>query len=290
MTFDPSTIPAPLLDEYRKGNCGLLVGAGASAGAKLPTWGVFLQGMLDHAKSSIVLSDDKYRDYQTLIAKGSYLMAASGLKFELGSFFNDYIKTVFLDSRPKPTPLHRAMLGLTELKFVLTTNYDTLIERTFRTLDDDVTVCNFRDAGQVRRSLSKREFFILKAHGDAARIGEGIILTEQDYRELLFKEPAYQHMLATMFSMYSVVFVGASMTDPEVNLMLNYVASTFLPETGPTHYAALTKEEISQVESERWFRDFKIKVIPVSKADEYKELTEFLEALGASATPAPSVA
>jgi hypothetical protein len=285
MAFDPRSIPGPLIDEYSKGNCGLLVGAGASAGAGLPQWGAFLSGMLAHAKSSIVISDTKEAEYAALIDQKKYLMAASGLKLELGSYFNDYIKNVFVDSRPVPTPLHKAMLGLKELKFVLTTNYDTLIERTFRTIDDDVTVCTYKDAGEVRRSLSRREFFILKAHGDASRSGDGIILTEQDYRSILFKEPAYQHMLATMFSMYSMVFVGASMTDPELNLMLNYVASTFQPEAGPTHYAAMTKEEISQVESERWFRDFKIKIIPVSKANEFAELTEFLQALGNSTAP-----
>jgi hypothetical protein len=286
MAFDPSTIPGPLLDEYRKGNCGLLVGAGASAGAGLPQWGDFLTGMLAYAKASMLISDAKAADYETLIGQKKYLMAASGLKFDLGSFFNDYIKTVFVDSRPAPTALHTSMLGLTELKFVLTTNYDTLLERTFRTIDDDVTVCTYKDAGEVRRSLSRREFFILKAHGDASRSGDGIILTEQDYRTILFKEPAYQHMLATMFSMYSMVFVGASMTDPELNLMLNYVASTFQPEAGPTHYAAMTKEEINEVETERWFRDFKIKIIPVSKAHEFAELTEFLQVLGASTAPA----
>jgi hypothetical protein len=73
------------------------------------------------------------------------------------------------------------------------------------------------------------------------------------------------------------------MTDPEINLMLNYIASTFPPESGPTHYAAMTKERMSEVEKERWFKDFKIKIIPVSSANEYTELTEFLDALGATA-------
>lgn len=287
MVFDPSLLPEPLVQEYRKGRVGLLVGAGASAGAGLPLWGKFLNDMLAFAIKTASVSTKKATDYEALIADGKYLPAASGLKAELGSFFADYIKEIFVDSRPKPTDLHNAMLELDLLQFVLTTNYDTLLERTFRTKDSDVTVCTFKDAGEVRRSLSRREFFILKAHGDASRSGDGIILTEQDYRAILFKEPAYQHMLATMFSMYTVVFVGTSMTDPELNLMLNYVASTFQPDSGPTHYAALTKERINEIEMERWFKDFKIKVIPVSEKDEYAELTEMIQLLAKSAT-APS--
>lgn len=279
MAFDPALLPKPLIEEYQKGHCGLLVGAGASSGAGLPMWGKFLGDMVAYTKSSVGISDDKVADYLALIAKGRFLTVASGLKADLGSFFADYIKTVFVDSKPKPTMLHSALIKLTKMQFVLTTNYDTLIERAFRTIDDDVTVCTYKDAGEVRRSLSKRQFFILKAHGDASKSGDGIILTEQDYRSILFREPAYQHMLATMFSMYTMLFIGASMTDPELNLMLNYVASTFQPDSGPTHYAALTKEEINEVESQRWFNDFKIRVIPVSKANEYKELTELVELL-----------
>lgn len=285
MAFDPGTIPGSLLQEYAKGRCGLLVGAGASVGAGLPQWGDLLRQMVAEAKDNVGISDEKVSDYESLIDQGRYLMAASGLKTDLGSFFAGFIRRVFVDSKPAPTELHEAIAQLAQLQFVLTTNYDTLIERTFRKNDPDVTVCTFKDAGEVRRSLSSREFFILKAHGDATKSGDGIILTEQDYRNILFKEPAYQHMPATMFSMYTVIFAGASMTDPEVNLMLNYVASTFAPDSGPTHYALLTKEKINEVEKERWFKDFKIRVIPVSSADEYAELAEFVLALAASAAP-----
>lgn len=283
MAFDPKTLPTPLVAEYRKGHCGVLVGAGASAGAGLPQWDALLRLMVEEAKACVDLPDTKAAEYEALIAGGRFLTAASGLKDDLGAFFADFIRKIFVEKKYSPTDLHRALVGLDKLQFVVTTNYDTLIERAFRVKDDDVTVCTFKEAGEVRRSLSGREFFILKAHGDATKSGAGIILTEQDYRNILFREPAYQHMLATMFSMYTMIFIGASMTDPELNLMLNYVSSTFQPDSGPIHYAVMTKEEVTEVEKERWFKDFKIKVIAVSSADEYKELTEFVVALGETA-------
>ena len=119
----------------------------------------------------------------------------------------------------------------------------------------------------------------MKGRRDATKSGDGIILTEQDYRDILFREPAYQHMLATMFSMYTVIFIDVSMTDAEVNLMLNYLASTFSPDSGPTHYALLTKEKVNEVEKERWFKDFKIRVIAVSSADECAEMMAFVNHL-----------
>lgn len=275
-------VPAPLVQEYLKGRCGLLVGAGASAGAGLPLWDDLLRLMIQEARASVDLPDGKAAEYEKLIAAGRYLVAASGLKDDLGAFFAGFVRRIFVESKLSPTPLHEAFVDLDRLQFVLTTNYDTLIERAFREKDPDVTVCSYQDAGEVRRSLSSREFFILKAHGDATRSGTGIILTEQDYRNILFKEPAYQHMLATMFSMYTIIFVGASMTDPGLNLMLSYIADTFQPETGPVHYALLTKERITEVEKQRWLKDYKIKVVAVSADHDHAELRGFVEALAAT--------
>jgi len=180
--------------------------------------------------------------------------------------------------------LHEALVALDKLQFVLTTNYDTLLERAFRKRNDDVSVCSFTDAGEVQRRLSRREFFILKAHGDATKLGNQIILTDVDYRNLLFGQRAYQSLLSAMFTMFTFIFVGASMTDPEISLLLSYIADSFSPNAGPTHYALMATEDVTQVERDRWFKDFKIQLITVSKQDNYAELTEFLRELGAPAT------
>ncbi|OPA57183.1 hypothetical protein BZY59_28705 [Pseudomonas aeruginosa] len=209
-------------------------------------------------------------------------MVASGLKDNLRSHFDPFIEETFLAPKPKPTPLHQALVSLDKLQFVVTTNYDTLLERAYRKLDDDVSVCSFTDTGEVQRRLSRREFFILKAHGDATKLGNKIILTDADYRNLLFNQRAYQSLLSAMFTMFTVVFVGASMTDPEISLLLSYIADSFSPGAGPTHYALMAEEDITQVERDRWLNDFKIQLITVSKADNYAELTEFLTALGES--------
>jgi len=117
-------------------------------------------------------------------------MVASGLKEDLKVYFDEFIENTFVTPRPAPTDLHKALVGLERLQFILTTNYDTILERAYRTKDPDVTVCTFKDAGEVQRRLWKREFFILKAHGDAAKAGNGIILTDLDYRNILFRQRA----------------------------------------------------------------------------------------------------
>jgi hypothetical protein len=194
-------------------------------------------------------------------------------------YFEEFVENTFLTPKPVPTDLHKALVALDNIQFVVTTNYDTLIERAYRTKDPDVSVCTFRDAGEVQRRLSKREFFILKAHGDAAKVGNGIILTDADYRDILFRQRAYQSLLSAMFTMFTIIFVGASMTDPEIMLLLNYLADCFAPGSGPSHFALMAEEDVTGVEKDRWFKDFNIQLIPVSKADHYREVTEFLLSL-----------
>ncbi|MBX8619202.1 SIR2 family protein [Pseudomonas atacamensis] len=282
MAFDPKKIPDALKQSYAAGRCAVLVGAGASKGAGLPLWSELLTKMIDAAVAHRVIDSAREAEYRSLVARpDKFLMVASGLKDNLRSHFDPFIEETFLAPKPKPTPLHQALVSLNKLQFVVTTNYDTLLERAYRKLDDDVSVCSFTDTGEVQRRLSRREFFILKAHGDATKLGNKIILTDADYRNLLFNQRAYQSLLSAMFTMFTIVFVGASMTDPEISLLLSYIADSFSPGAGPTHYALMSEEDITQVERDRWLNDFKIQLITVSKADNYSELTEFLTALGA---------
>ncbi len=284
MAFDPTKIPEALRQAYDSGRCVVLVGAGASKGAGLPLWGELLTKMIDAAVAHRVITAEREAEYRALATRpDKFLMVASGLKDDLRSHFDQFIEETFIAPKPTPTALHEALVTLDKLQFVLTTNYDTLLERAFRKRNDDVSVCSFTDTGEVQRRLSRREFFILKAHGDATKLGNQIILTDVDYRNLLFGQRAYQSLLSAMFTMFTFIFVGASMTDPEISLLLSYIADSFSPNAGPTHYALMATEDVTQVERDRWFKDFKIQLITVSKQDNYAELTEFLQELGAPA-------
>lgn len=281
MAIDPARIPQSLRDAYKNHRCSVYVGAGASKPAGLPLWKGMLQAMLARAVKENLVDRKTKEEYEVLIENPSKsLMVASALKEVIDRHFEDFIRTTFVAPKPKPTQLHRELVKLTNLQFVITTNYDALIERAYQAVDPDVVVCTFEDVGATQSSLSNREFFILKAHGDATKAGNGIVMTDTDYRMLLYRRRAYQAMLASMFTMYTIVFVGASMADPELQLLLSYISDAFLPTSGPQHYALMSEEDVGEVERRQWRKDFGVNVIPVSKADDYAEVTEFLEALG----------
>ncbi len=281
MAFNPARIPASLKSAYQAGRCAVLVGAGASRGAGLPLWGGLLEEMIKAVEAEGRITAERAAEYRGLLTKSDkFLMLAAALKVDLGDGFDETIENIFIKPRPKPTALHRELTALDKLSFVVTINYDTLIEDAYQEGGKKVAVSTFVDEGDVHRRLFKREFFLLKAHGDAARVGNGIVLTDVDYRQILYRSPGYRALLSAIFTMFPVVFVGASMADPEINLLLGYIADSFSTTSGPRHYALLAKEDITVVEKERWASDFKVQIIEVSKEDNYAEVTQFLEELG----------
>lgn len=282
MAFDPGRIPDGLKEAYRENRCAVLVGAGASMGAGLPSWSGLLSLMIDAGVKHRTVSEEKAAEYRALVADPSkFLLVASGLKDDLSAYFDGFVDDVFMKPKPTPTGLHDAIVSAESLQFVLTTNYDILIESAYRKSGSyDVSVCTFTDTGEIQRRLARREFFILKAHGDASRLGNGIILTETDYREIIYKHRAYQSLLSAMFTMFTIVFVGASMNDPELKLLLGFISDAFATTSGPSHYALMTEEDITAVEQDRWMKDMKVNIIPVSKSNNHAEATEFFQALG----------
>lgn len=281
MAFDRARLPDKLVEAYAAKRCAVLVGAGASIGAGLPDWKGLLEEMIKEGKRHNVVPAAKAAEYTKLIGTPSkFLMVAAGLQEDLGSYFEPFITRVFVDSKPKPTSLHTTLTHMDRLQFMVTTNYDTLLEKCYRReVDDDVTVPTFNEAGEVQSRLSRREYFILKAHGDAQRASSGIVLTDLDYRRILYRQRAYQSVLASIFTMFTMVFVGTSMTDPEINLLLHYIADAFTPGSGPIHYALMAEEDTTSVERDRWFKDLNVQIVPISKASNYAEVEEALKML-----------
>src|ERR1700723_3808966 len=143
MAFDAANIPDKLKEAYREKRCAVLVGAGASVGAKLPDWGGLLASMIAVAVGHKVISGDKADEYRKLLADSSkYLMIASGLKEDIHLYFDEFIERELITPSPQPTDLHRALVQADRFQFVLTTNYDTIIERAYRAGGKpDVSVC-----------------------------------------------------------------------------------------------------------------------------------------------------
>ncbi len=280
MSFGIERLPASLVKAYSERRCAVFVGAGASQAAGYPGWDKFLETLIDRCIEESRLSDDDAANYKDLVGEaGKYLTLASALKDKLGDVWDQIIAEMFYDDPKDPADVHTLLPQLDKLSMVITTNYDTLLEDTYTTaLGRRPSVLTFNDGGEMRRLMLQRKFFILKAHGDAAKPGNGIILTTSDYRKLS-RERAYQSLLASIFTLHTVFFVGISFNDPELIVLLDYLADTFEPGSRPVHYALIAEEEINAVERDRWLKDYLIQIIPISSDNDFAEVPGAVEAL-----------
>lgn len=280
MTFDASRIPKSLVNAYNEGRCALFVGAGASQAVGYPGWNDFLGELIQRCLDENLITKEQEGSYRELIGvNGKQLTLASALKDRLGEAWDQVISDLFNEIEKEPADVHKKMVELVNLTMVITTNYDTVIEDAYRRAGKPkVSVLTFRNGGEMRRLMLQRKFFILKAHGDAAKPGDGIILTTADYRSLS-RERAYQSLLASVFTLNTVFFVGVSLNDPELIVLLDYLADTFEPGSAPIHYALVAEHEINEVERERWRKDYLVQVIPISSENNYEQVPQAMEAL-----------
>lgn len=275
-------IPQELVDAFKSERAGLFVGAGLSQSAGLPNWEGLLLDLIDLVKENQFNNNQDYIDELTKLAKDTskYLIVAQELKDNLQDDFRKYIMKKYDEECPAPKEIHRKLIKL-PYKFIITTNYDTLLEDAFvEVFAKQAKVRTFRESADVSYDLWGNRQFILKAHGDASSPQQGIVLTEKDYREIIFNMLGYQSILQTLFSTKTILFTGSSLVDPELKLLLSFVHNAF-HGGGPKHYALINSDEMNSVEADNWRKNFNIQIIPYSPNNNHAELEQFIDELAA---------
>ena len=272
-------IPPELIEQYLDHKCGFFVGAGLSQAAGFPDWQGLLNGLIGKAEASHSLTPSQAEEYRNLAKDHSkFLMLAEEMKEVLDVEFKTYLEKTFGNDVIEPRLNHNLLVTLKYNNFIITTNYDLLIEKALVNNRLLRTAYKYYEADSIQRQLYLREFFLLKAHGDAKTAAGNIILTDKDYRKLLYSQPGYQSVLQSIFTMYSVIFIGCSLQDPELKLLLNYINAAF-PEGGIPHYALMSEAATSAMERKRWKKDYNMRVITISPENEYEDVDNFLRIL-----------
>lgn len=261
-----------------KNSFGLYVGAGLSMGAGLPSWEKLLSNLIDQIESMGTTSSEKIGELRSLIKDSSkYLMVAEEIREIIPTYLERYVRDVFDSNEHNPTSAHEKLVSV-KSKFVITTNYDTLIEKAFVKVHNAhyPKVFSYKDASSVNYNLWNDEYFILKSHGDARNAPSEIVLTEKDYRKIIYQQQGYQSILHAIFSTNTILFVGVSLNDPELLLLLGYIHNIFHGGS-PTHYALLSEGSISKTEIHRWRTDYNIECILYDPANNHKQVENILD-------------
>lgn len=218
---------------YKSHNLVFFVGAGVSKyfASKMPNWKELLLGLFSEAEIDV----SHKKEVNKLINSQKYLTAAEAIKRYIKSDTNDKdlavdrIISQILKQRialsGKNPDLHLSILDFSSP--IITTNFDTIFEsiiselkiqkyqfRTF-TYEDE------QDISSILTPSYKNDCYVYKLHGSIEKT-QKLIFDDGDYFDFYFhqKWPKSLQLLRHLLSTKLVIFIGFSLSDPEVLLIL----------------------------------------------------------------------
>lgn len=284
MPFDTDKTPKRVIEAAKQRNLVPLVGAGISrqAGDAFPNWIELLKFMKERALAGEFITDTEASEMDVLLADGKLLMVAEALRTSLPpDEYESILEEKFRPIGVKPAEIHTALFRLRP-PLILTTNYDLLLEDAYAyEYEQAPNVYTYRDAPVVQRSLQTSRVterpVIFKLHGSIDEPSE-LILSERDYRRLIYQQTGYRSLLSALFITHVVVMLGFSFSDRELMLLLETLRESLKHRNNPD-FIFLPADSAGRVEARRLREDFGIQVIPYEPSEGHPEVLQFINFL-----------
>lgn len=272
--------PKALITELASRRCIIFIGSGASAssisqdgGKHPPTWNTFLSSLIVmmHEKRDLPIIED-------YITKQKYLEAAEIIKKNTSpADFSAFIREELVTPRYKPSKIHESILEI-DPKIVITTNYDDIYDTFCRTgaAQEGYNISKYYES-HIISDLRSPVRLIIKAHGcisDASKI----VLTKSEYFQVRQKYSNFYKVLDSLFLTHTILFLGYSLTDPDIQLVLENV-NIAAPSPHPHYF--VTTSNINSAIKEANRRSYNLEFIEFAE-ENYMELNEGLFELAES--------
>lgn len=261
------------------------LGSGLSLAAGLPDWPGLLKELAGQARDAGQVDDREYQQLVDWAGQNDFLMLADALVHLLGrSNFVGVMKERF-GGVNSPTDVHRELTRVPFAAYV-TTNYDTLLEDAWsKVRSERLEVFTYDDRSELRDPFRNRRPFLVKVHGDIHG-PDTLVLGLQDFRRVIHEERAYREFMEDVLRRYSLVFLGYSLSDPDVLNMLDELVTVFDGVPGQ-HFALVEESRITGLRAGVLLRNYGIRVVTYRKsAPNHPEVLEFVKALSAKAPDA----
>ena len=248
-----------LTGAYRSGTLSLILGAGVSKGCGLPVWSELNRRLLRRALEGLyeAVGPDEAplhaRDIEATLKDRVRPMMGRYIKAKLGDRYVDEVRAALYEVEARPSKTVRAILAMDSLHAILTPNFDDLLE----TFAEDLGLTSRYQTIFAAPILAEAgRIPIYHTHGylprnPAARHSDNLILSEDDYHELLHQGYHWtDHVAIQLLACSTCLFIGTSGEDPNLRRLLDLARKLATPVR---HYlllkppAALPKDPRSAI-------------------------------------------
>ena len=254
-----------LAEELEKGKLVVFVGAGVSKNSGLPDWKELIK---DYAE---------YRGIKEFTSK-EYLTIPEEVFERYGSLKYYEIAEKRFSGKYFPNSIHRILKKM-DLTYIITTNYDTLIEDEIKNLQ-----VVSKDEDLPYTSSNK---MLIKMHGDFKN--KNIVLKKSDYDNYEKNFQLISTLIKGLFTTNTILFIGYSYNDTNVQQIMNWIKEILKEETRKAFLVEFTEKDDKEEENGEQINRISLKLLTKNNDeilyadkkgrvdyDYEKTLTEFL--------------
>ena len=225
-----------LKKSLRAGAAMPFVGAGFSVPSGYPGWTAFLYQLCEETHVP-------KEELDNLLQAGDYEQAAQVLHDDLGAaLFNENLEGVFSSDKEIFGAVHYLPL-LFPTTTVITTNYDRLLERVFKGVEQGFDVVKYGNSlAEVVRLMGNGSRMLLKLHGECDQVADRVLLRAEYDRAYADGATGNDFFNRVLFAK-SLLFLGCSLCADRTFASMAELVAKYRAETLPRHYAFLELKE-----------------------------------------------
>jgi hypothetical protein len=269
--------PEDLVSDIARRRSVLFLGAGVSKNAqnklgdRPKDWEEFLRLLC-----GLVPEAQRRAEIEECLAASDYLTACElARKYLRPDRFKSELLKEFSDKAFEAAPIHDDIASL-DSRYVLTTNFDKVYENRANQLQQNTVLVKSYYDEDIGDLLRRSQRAVLKVHGtiDAP---DRTVFTRSDYAKMRTKHAHFYRLLESLFLTHTFVFLGASMRDPDIQLLLEDYAYRFAGSR--PHYMVMPSGSITTGKQDVLEESMNLRALTYDPANHHRELAQSLAAL-----------